>query len=373
MKWTITESDILLRDFSGVEGLIERMEKELRAGGTPIEGFRFLSDAAEMLDFSREIEREIRDSPQGADLYVGFQTADGLIGEAEQYRLLARVGVRVLGFGQCPLEEAPEGLEGVWTPLPRDTRSLENQWFLVSSHPTPIAFVGWETSPEKMFGVGGISAPGKQFRGFVTNDVRVVHAIIAHLESVRARVARSCDPEAEGVVRRVLAVTSLDDSPEYAAVRACASGLAAADGGEVVLFEISAASYLVSPYPEKNRRQWIRALGEPELRRLGRSVVAKQMEMIRARGAGAQAILPTAHGFRHLAEWAEREDADLILIPVSLVNPGLFERLRGYSLKTLLEHTKRPVVVVYPDGSTWRANPDGPGEGRDRMPLAMAA
>ena len=371
MEWTITDNDIVLRDFSGVEGLIERMDKELRWGGTPIEGFRFLSDAAEMLDFSREIEREVRDSPQGADLYVGFQTSDRLTGEAKRYRRMARAGVRLAAFGHCPLNEAVEGLKGVWTPLPWDTRALENQWFLVSSHPTPIAFVGWETSPERMFGLGGLSSPGKQFRGFITNDGRVVHAVIAHLESVRAKMSKSAS--AEGAMHRVLAVTSLDDSPEYAVVRSSAAGMAAADGGEVVLFEISAASYLVSPYPEENRRQWIRTLGEPELRRLGRSPVAKQMEAIRGRGAGAQAILPTSHGFKHLAEWAEREDADLIMIPVSLVNPGLFERLRGYSLKTLLEHTTRPVLVVYPDGSTWCANPDNPPATPERLPVALAA
>ena len=371
MEWTITDNDLLLRDLGGVEGLIERMEKELRGGGTPIEGFRLLSDAAEMLSFSHEIEREVRDSPDMADLYVGFQTADTLAREARRYRRLVRAGVKLAAFGQCRLEEHPEGLEGVWTPLPRNTRALENQWFLVSSHPAPIAFVGWETSPEKMFGVGSISSPGKQFRGFITNDCRVVHAVIAHLESLRARAARSSD--AVVAARRVLAVTSLDDSPEYSAVRSCASRLAAADGGEVVLFEISAASYLVSPYPEENRRQWIRTLREPELRRLGRSPVAKQLEVIRACGAEAQAILPTSHGFRHLAEWAEREDADLILIPVSLVNPGLFERLRGYSLKTLLEHTTRPVLVVYPDGSTWRANLEDSPAVPARMPEALAA
>ena len=250
----------------------------------------------------------------------------------------------------------PEGLEEVWTPLDRETRALENQWFLVSSHPTPIAFVGWETSPDKMFGLGGISIPGKQFRGFITNDCRVVHSIITHLESVQSRVSRRNEgPQVEGA-KRVMAVTDLDDSPEYAAVRIRASEIASAAGGEVVLFEKSAASYLVSPYPEENRRQWIRTLGEPELRRLGRSPVARQMQVIRSRGARAQAILPTSHGFKHLAEWAEREDADLIMIPVSLVNPGLFERLRGYSLKTLLEHTKRPVMVVYPGGATWQAN-----------------
>ncbi len=377
MDWTISENDILLKDFSGVEGLIERMDRELRDGGTPIEGFRFLTDANEMLAFSREIEREIRASPSRADLYAGFQNADRLFSEAHRYRLLVRAGVRVTAFGQCRLESPPKGLEGAWTPLERNIRALENQWFLVSSNPAPIAFVGWETSPEKMFGLGGISSPGKRFRGFITNDCRVVHSIIAHLESVRARAALAGEGEFENRVRRVLAVTSLDDSPEYAAVRSCAAGLAAAEGGEVVLFEISAASYLVSPYPEENRRQWIRTLQEPELRRLGRSPVAKQMEVIRARGAGAQAILPTAHGFRHLAEWAEREDADLILIPVSLVNPGLFDRLRGYSLRALLDHTERQVLVVYPDGSTYRANPDAtsyhPEREYEPAPAALAA
>ena len=371
MDWTITDQDILLRDFSGVEGLIGRMDRELRAGGTPIEGFRFLRDSSEMLDFSRDIEAEVRGSPIGADLYVGFQNSDRLIAEASQYRELMRSGVKLAAFGQCPQRERPEGLEGVWTPLSKDTRALQNQWFLISTHPTPIAFVGWETSPEKIFGVGSISCPGKQFRGFITNDCRVVHDVIAHLESVRARAARHS--LAEGTVRRVMAVTSLDDSPEYSVVRSCAAGMAGADGGEVVLFEITAASYLVSPYPEENRRQWIRTLGEPELRRLGRSPVARQMEIIKARGVGAQAILPTSHGFKHLAEWAEREDADLIMIPVSLVNPGLFERLRGYSLKTLLEHTTRPVLVVYPDGSTRRANPDNPPSAKEQTTVALAA
>ena len=284
MDWAITDNDILLRDFSGVEGLIERMDKELRAGGTPIEGFRFLSDATEILEFGREIEREVRDSPQKADLYAGFQTSGKMAGEGRRYRRLVRAGVKLAAFGQCPLEEAPEGLEAVWTQVQRDTRALENQWFLVSSHPTPIAFVGWEVSQDKQFTVGGVSSPGKKFRGFITNDCRVVHSIITHLESVRAQEARRAD--GEGAVRRALAVTSLDDSPEYAVVRSCATELAVADGGEVVLFEISAASFLVSPHPEENRRQWIRTLREPELRRLGRSPVAKQMEVIKARGPG---------------------------------------------------------------------------------------
>ena len=373
MKWSIIENDVSVKDSSGVEGLIERMERELRGGGTPIEGFRFLNDSEEMLSFSREIEKEVRDSPSGADLYAGFQTAEKLRDESNRYRRLVQAGVKLVAFGQCPMPDPPEGLEGIWTPLERNTRALENQWFLVSSHPSPIAFAGWETSQETLFGTGGISAPGKQFKGFVTSDCRVVHAIISHLEAVRARVARIRSESAAEPAQRVMAVTRMDDSPQYAAVRSCAAGMAADNDGDVVLFEISAASYLVSPYPEENRRHWIRALREPELRRLGRSPVAKQLEAIRGRGADALAILPTAHGFKHLAEWAERENADLILIPASLVNPGLFERLRGYSLKTLLEYTSRPVMVVYPDGSTRRADLEGPSGNMADQPTVLAA
>ena len=97
--------------------------QDARAGGTPIEGFRILSDANEMLGFSRQIEREVYDSPQPADLYVGFQTAGKMAGEGRSYRRLARAGVRVAAFGQCPLENAPEGLDGVsWLPHPLSSR-----------------------------------------------------------------------------------------------------------------------------------------------------------------------------------------------------------------------------------------------------------
>ena len=89
----------------------------------------------------------------------------------------------------------------------------------------------------------------------------------------------------------------------------------------------------------------------------GRSPIAKQLNQIITSGISAGAILPTTHGFRHLAEWAEKENVDVIIIPFSLVDPGLLERLRGYSLRQLLENTSRQVVVVDEDGTMWHANP----------------
>lgn len=354
MEWSITADDLASRDVTGVESLITRMERELRGAGPPIEGFRFLNSPIEMLEFTREIESEVQDSPTAADLYVGFQTADKLQGESRRYRGLQQAGVRLVAYGEGSLPDTLTDLEDIWTPLGRNPHALENQWFLVSSRPSPIAFIGWEISSRSVFGVGGLSAPGKEFKGFVTDDRRIVHAVIAHLESVRSGTAPSPEPPHAG---RIMAVTSIDDSPEYAVLRSRAADLAEEGGGDVVLFELSAASYLVSPYPEENRRDWVRVLGEGEMFIFGRASVARQLESLRSRGVGAGVILPTTHGFRHLAEWIERENISMILIPASMANPSLFDRLRGYSLSVLLENTSRPVMLVEPDGTMHLASP----------------
>jgi len=62
------------------------------------------------------------------------------------------------------------------------------------------------------------------------------------------------------------------------------------------------------------------------------------------------------HGFKHLAEWAEKERVDLIILPASLVNPGLLIRLWGYSLTALLEQLKKRIIVMAPSGSIRQAN-----------------
>ena len=159
--------------------------------------------------------------------------------------------------------------------------------------------------------------------------------------------------------RRILAITDLHGSEEFRALRGWATELAIANASQLVLFEMSAASYLVSPYPEEQRRQWQRVLNWRELLPLGRAPLARQLARIQARGVEAGAILPSTHGFRHLAHWAEEADIDLILLPTSLVRPGLLSRLRGYSLDTLLEHTDRRVLVVSDNGIMCPASREG--------------
>ena len=108
-------------------------------------------------------------------------------------------------------------------------------------------------------------------------------------------------PRLDAPVRHILAVTDLHGSAEFNRHRGWATELAIANASQVVLFEMSAASYLVNPYPKEHRRQWQRILNWRELLPLGRAPLVRQLARIQARGIDAHAILPTTHGFKHLA------------------------------------------------------------------------
>ena len=98
-------------------------------------------------------------------------------------------------------------------------------------------------------------------------------------------------------------------------------------------------------------RDWDRALGKKELNMAGRAYLARQLDDLDSNGVRGGAILPTGHGFRQLAEWAEQEKADLIVIPESAARPGLIDRIKGYTLKILQNHTDIPVVLGSADGT----------------------
>src|SRR4029453_6779795 len=72
---------------AGVAQLLARAQEEL---GGPLLGARFLYDARQMFAATREIERAV--SAPGSTLYVGFQRAEKLDGEAPIYRDLTGPG-----------------------------------------------------------------------------------------------------------------------------------------------------------------------------------------------------------------------------------------------------------------------------------------
>jgi len=162
---------------AGVLDLLRRAQAEL--GGGPLTGTRFLYRVRDMLAATREIEAAVRG--HDTTLYVGFQRADRLLGEAATYRDLVAAGTRVTAFGTGD-PDPPTGVR--WVRLPEDQAALQNQWLLVTERPEPIAFVGFETSEPAHFGRAEVSHPGRTFTGFVTGDRRLVRAIAEHLEAI---------------------------------------------------------------------------------------------------------------------------------------------------------------------------------------------
>ena len=162
---------------AGVLDLLRRAQRELSGG--PLTGTRFLYRVRDMLAATREIEAAVRG--HDTTLYVGFQRADRLLGEAATYRDLVAAGTRVTAFGTGD-PDRPTGVR--WVRLPEDQAALQNQWLLVTERPEPIAFVGFETSEPAHFGRAEVSHPGRTFTGFVTGDRRLVRAIAEHLEAI---------------------------------------------------------------------------------------------------------------------------------------------------------------------------------------------
>jgi hypothetical protein len=371
MKWTILPADVSDRDHTGVDGFIQRLDAEVRGEGQPLEGFKFVNSGMEMLHISREIEREALGAGNNPTLYVGFQRPEKLTLELERYRRLNQAGVRTVAFGHGSPDPEGEELTEQWVDLSHDVNKFENQWYLVLAEPNPIAFVGWETSIA-MFGEGGISTPGKEFRGFVSTDPRVVVQVIAHLERVRRQHGPTGEMSFEQLsdeipfpVNKILVLTDDGQKSELAALRESAAEFAAKKSASVLLYDLSAASYLVSPYPsEVYERDWDRALGKQELNMAGRAYLAGQLDELESSGVQAGAILPTGHGFKQLAEWAEQEKADLIIIPEFTARPGLIDRIKGYTLKILQNHTDIPIVLESTDGTvqlyTVRRGPKAP-------------
>ena len=364
MKWELTQSEATPQDPYGVAAFLRRLQAELTApGAAQLSGFTFLQDSRRMLQFTRQIEKDLLDSRSSGPLYVGFQNAPKLDAEAVRYRGLRSAGVAAYGFGEGqPDSAATNGLDTWYSLAPNHVR-LENQWFLVTMQPAPIVFVGWEVSDDSLWGKGGLSGPDKRFVGFVSDDPRIAQAMIAYFDDVRS-LAKPLREETPGLRKALTAAQAkrllilVDDGRRdflrRGLQRLIESGLGPAR--ELFLYDLSSESYLVNPYPddEPERRK---PLGSDELRALfGRAYLSALIDDLAARHITARAILPYGVGFRHLAEWSAREGIDTIVIPSEYVHPPLVERLRGYRLQLLQASFKRSVIVDDAAQGAWLVN-----------------
>jgi hypothetical protein len=334
---------------SGVAELLARAQQEL---GGPLLGAKFLYDARQMFAATREIERAV--SEPGTTLYVGFQRAEKLDGEARIYRNLTRQGVEVIAFGTGAPAEVSQVRR---VRLPENHDALANQWFLVTETPEPIAFVGFETSPPDRIGEGGATDPSRTWAGFVTDDPRLVGAIAGYLQGVSDREA---PPALDGheVARSTMLLVATDDGvdPAYAACRRAGLEVARREGAAVVLYDRSSESYLVDPYESgpwtsQNHGPAGKTLLTPnELVRLGRRYLADQVAEGRALGLQVGAWLARGTGPAAMADACERLQVQRVILPAKMGRPSLRDRVLGRTLADFQARLPAKITLVNDDG-----------------------
>jgi hypothetical protein len=335
---------------AGVAELLARAQEEL---GGPLLGARFLYDARQMFAATREIEQAV--SERGTTLYVGFQRAEKLDGEARTYRNLTGQGVQVIGFGTGSPAEVPDVR---WVRLPEDHGALENQWFLVTQTPEPLAFVGFETSPPDRIGQGGAADPARTWAGFVTDDPRLVGAIAAHLHGLADRVAPSAaDGQVTAQSTMLLVATDDGTDPAYAVCRRAGLDLARREGATVILYDRSSESYLVDPYEsgpwtsQNHGPAGDRPLDLPELLRLGRRYLADQVTEGRALGLQVGAWLARGTGPPAMAAACQRLGVDRVVLPDKVANPSLRDRVLGRTLAAFQARLSAKITLVDDQGA----------------------
>jgi len=152
----------------------------------------------------------------------------------------------------------------------------------------------------------------------------------------------------------IIAYTAEDD--RFRAVRQAATQTARDANARLILYDFDAASTFSSPLPSnwsgEGSGELFPDLLEPaDLERAGRHQIAIQVVEARNEGVDAYGWLPDKKSAEALAEYAEKQAVDLIMLPAELKDPGLFDRWRGASVEKAAEETGRPIAVVEEDGS----------------------
>ncbi len=348
---------------AGDSGIFEIGRRLAEALGRAPDATRFTYDPRAMLRTTRDIER----ASTGGRLLVGFQAAAKLNVEAERYRALLAAGTQVVAWAAGSHADGL-GLDGLdYRALPADTRRLENQWFLVTDSPEPLAFVSYELGDPKTFGIGGAASSGKRFVGFVSDDAGVIDLLIRTLLPIGAPPPRAehVPPSASALelveASDVLLAEPASDAGPGAVVVAVGRGadrlafitalaLARREDRAMVLVDRGAEGF-ASPYhdmrgDDANRPSPDRLFDISIARREGRRAMITYLEAATAAGVAAGGWFPTASGAEGLAQAGRRFSGTIVVVPSDVIRPSLAERLRGMAADRLGPVIGLPLVVA---------------------------
>ena len=352
-KWQLDKitSD---KNTSSVRELVLKMDEALREEGLPIEGFEFIHSSEKMLDITRQIENEILISNQASSLYVGFQSVEKLDNEIERYEELVASGIEIKAFGIGTPENKHKNSLTTWVEIPKSVSLVENQWFLVSESPSPIAFVGWEVS-EGQFAEGRLFDPGKMFEGFVSSDERVIKSLLKHLDAVYlSQNHQPTDPDEllsliGKKVEKIMVITH--DKPEgtlpfqYTSMIKETSELCHKLDAEIILYDLSAASFFVEPGSSQSGQRWKGLLNSRDLELLGRNNLNKQMNDINNINLNSKALLANKHGFINIQKTALEHNVDMVVVPEYYEHPSLIDRIVGNQVSKLDDYESMPFFI----------------------------
>ena len=378
---------------AGEEGLYEIGRRLAERLGRFPDATAFVHDPREMLRVTRRVEA----TAKTGTLLAGFQTSKKFDVEATRYLELVAANTQVTVYGTArPMVHSP-GVD--YRQLRPHTRRLENQWFLVSDAPLPIAFISWELGDPGTFGVGGAAAEGKLFVGFISEDPEVVAELVRALTSVSGlgageldgyRVRREeskalgaktaaapvatasrvpanepapkVDRMAESVIAAVGELTPLATGAARGAVVVpvgrgdsgaalhLAIAVAKAEDRALVLVERSGEGLFSRPYGDLRGDDDLRPrkdeLFDAALaRREGRGATASAIDAASSLGVSAGGWFPTAAGGDGLRAALQKFNGALLVVPSEIRRPSIGERIRGMTIDKL-QQLGVPVLVA---------------------------
>lgn len=164
------------------------------------------------------------------------------------------------------------------------------------------------------------------------------------------------------MTRTILLATDDGRDPAFGEMRGHALRWAAAQEARVVLYDRSAESYFVDPYPSGPWTADVeggpdrQALLDPrQLEMMGRHYLAEQVRSARSAGVRAGGWLPSRPGTRGMVEAVAAVGADLVIMPAAASRPSLFDRVRGNTLAGFREALSVPVAVADESGVSTEA------------------
>jgi Putative zinc-finger len=152
----------------------------------------------------------------------------------------------------------------------------------------------------------------------------------------------------------VLAATDDGLDPAYQATRQAGFAVAARDGARLVLFDRSPELYLIDPYEQgrgNGRRPRSGLLNQRTASRIGRGYLAEQLAEARQLGLDGAAWVARGHGPDALAAACEVLDAEQVVLPATLAEPPLIDRVRGHTLAAFRRRVPARIALAGPDGT----------------------